>query len=71
MIKKVVDHRFFKKMARCDAVIEVYSNLNLSEEQRVIRGFESEDIDYILNYAQNLNTEVVVYLYDLNSKPLK
>lgn len=71
MIKKVVDNRVYGRTAQCDAVIERYSALNLPEEQLIIRGFESEYIDYILNYANNLKIEVIVYIYDLNSKPLK
>jgi hypothetical protein len=71
MIKKVIDHRLYSSTAQCDAVIEIFSKLNLSEEQRIIKGFESENIDYILNYAEQLNYYVIVYLYDLNSKPLK
>jgi len=71
MIKKIIDHRSYNKTARCDAVIEVYSNLKLSEEHRIIRGFESYEINYILDYAHKLKIEVIVYLYDLNSKPLK
>jgi hypothetical protein len=71
MIKKVIDHRLYSGTAQCDAVIEIFSKLNLSEEQRIIKGFESENIDYILNYAEQLNYYVIVYLYDLNSKPLK
>lgn len=71
MIKKVIDHRLYKKTKQCDAVVEIFSNLNLSEEQRIIRGFESQDIDYILEYAEKLKYYVIVYIYDLNSKPLK
>jgi hypothetical protein len=71
MIKKVIDHRFYRNTARCDAVLEIFSNLKLSEEHRIIKGFESEDIDYILDYAEKLKYYVIVYLYDLNSKPLK
>jgi hypothetical protein len=71
MIMKVVDHRKYKNTKQCDAVLEIFTTLNLSEENRVIKGFESEDIDYILNFANNLKMKVIVYLYDLNSKPLK
>ena len=71
MIKKIIDHRSHNRTARCDAVLEVHSNLKLSEEHRIVKGFESEEIDYILDYAHNLKIEVIVYLYDLNSKPLK
>lgn len=71
MIKKIIDHRHYNRTARCDAVLEVYSNLKLPEEHRIIKGFESEEIEYILDYANKLKIEVIVYLYDLNSKPLK
>jgi hypothetical protein len=71
MIKRVIDHRTYSPTKQCDAVLEIFTNLNLSEESRVIKGFESEDIEYILQFAQNLKMIVVVYLYDLNSKPLK
>jgi hypothetical protein len=71
MIKKVVDHRHFKNGRQCDAVLEIFTTLDLSEENRVIKGFESEDIEYILQFAQSLKMQVIVYLYDLNSKPLK
>lgn len=68
---KVIDHRNYKNTKQCDAVLEIFTTLNLSEENRVIKGFESEDIEYILNFANNLKMKVIVYLYDLNSKPLK
>lgn len=71
MIMKVIDHRNYKNTKQCDAVLEIFTTLNLSEENRVIKGFESEDIEYILNFANNLKMKVIVYLYDLNSKPLK
>jgi hypothetical protein len=71
MIKKVIDHRFYKNTKQCDAVLEIFSNLKLSEEHRIIKGFESENIEYILDYAEKLKYYVIVYLYDLNSKPLK
>jgi uncharacterized linocin/CFP29 family protein len=71
MIKRVIDNRKFRAGTRCDAVVEVFTNLNLSEDHKVIRGFESEEIDYILQFSQNLKIQVIVYLYDLNSKPLK
>jgi len=71
MIKKVIDNRFYRNTAKCDAVVEIFSNLKLSEEHKIIRGFEAQDIDYILDYAENLKYYVIVYLYDLNSKPLK
>lgn len=70
MIKKVIDHRIFRT-SKCDAVLEIFTNLNLSEENRIIKGFESEEIDYILQFADHLKMPVIVYLYDLNSKPLK
>jgi hypothetical protein len=71
MIKRVIDHRSFKGGRQCDAVLEIFTTLDLSEENRVIKGFESEDIDYILQFAQSLKMLVIIYLYDLNSKPLK
>ena len=71
MIKGVVDNRVFKNGNHCDAVIEIFTSLNLSEEHKIIKGFESEEIDYIFKFAQSLKIEVIVYLYDLNSKPLK
>jgi len=71
MIKKIVDHRSYPKTALCDAVLEISTNLNLSEEDRIIKGFESEELDYILRYAQDISKAVIVYIYDLNSKPLK
>jgi hypothetical protein len=71
MIKQIVDHRYYPKTSLCDAVLEICTNLSLSEEDRIIKGFESEEIDYILRYAQNLSKNVIVYIYDLNSKPLK
>jgi hypothetical protein len=71
MIKKIIDHRNYNKTLKCDAVLEIYSNLKLSEEHRIIKGFESEEVDYILDYAHKLKIEIIVYLYDLNSKPLK
>lgn len=71
MIKKIVDHRHYSKTSLCDAVLEISTNLNLKEEDRIIKGFESEELDYILRYAQNLPKMIVVYIYDLNSKPLK
>ena len=71
MIKKIVDHRYYPKTSLCDAVLEISTNLNLSEEDRIIKGFESEELDYILRYAQDLSKLVIVYIYDLNSKPLK
>lgn len=71
MIKKIVDHRHYSKTSLCDAVLEISTNLTLSEEDRIIKGFESEELDYILRYAQNLPKMIVVYIYDLNSKPLK
>jgi len=70
MIKKVIDHRTLKS-SKCDAVLEIFTSLNLSEDNRVIKGFESEEIEYILHFAHKLNMMVIVYLYDLNSKPLK
>ena len=71
MIVKVVDNRYYKNTKQCDAVLEIFTKLNLSEENRIIKGFESEEIEYILNFANNLKMKVIVYLYDLNSKPLK
>lgn len=71
MIKKVVDNRGSFKSDICDAVIEIFSSINLNEEDRIIRGFESESIEYIFSYAQRQKEQVLVYLYDLNSKPLK
>lgn len=71
MIKKIIDHRYYPKTPLCDAVLEISSNLMLSDEDRIIKGFESEELDYILQYAQDLPKLVVVYIYDLNSKPLK
>lgn len=71
MIKRVIDHRSLKGGRQCDAVLEIFTTLDLSEESRVIKGFESEDIDYILQFAQSLKMLVIIYLYDLNSKPLK
>lgn len=71
MIKGVIDNRIFKTGTHCDAVVEVYTSLQLSEDQKIIRGFESEEIEYIFQFAQNLKIQVIVYLYDLNSKPLK
>jgi len=68
---RVVDHRHFKGTKQCDAVLEIFTSLNLSEENRIIKGFESEDIEYILDFANHLKMKVIVYLYDLNSKPLK
>ena len=71
MIKKIVDHRCYPQTSLCDAVLEISTSLNLSEEDRIIKGFESEELDYILRYAQSLSKVVIVYIYDLNSKPLK
>lgn len=71
MIKKIVDHRHYSKTSLCDAVLEISTNLILSEEDRIIKGFESEELDYILRYAQDLPEIIIVYIYDLNSKPLK
>jgi hypothetical protein len=71
MIKKVVDNRGSFKSDICDAVIEISSSINLIEEDRIIKGFEAESIEYIFSYAQKKKEQVIVYLYDLNSKPLK
>jgi hypothetical protein len=71
MIKKVIDNRGNFKSDICDAVIEISSSIILNEEDRVVKGFEAESVEYIFSYAQKYKEPVIVYLYDLNSKPLK
>lgn len=71
MVNKVVDHRTDYITKTCDAVIELDSSDDLSYEGRIVTGFQSESVDYILSVAARLEDFVNVFLYDLNSKPLK
>lgn len=71
MLNKVIDNRTDYSTKTCDAVIELDSPDSLSYEKRIVAGFQAEPIGYILGVAARLNAMVNVYLYDLNSKPLK
>ena len=65
---------FFKQIElilTCLNIVSVSSSIILNEEDRVVKGFEAENIEYIFSYAQKHKELVIVYLYDLNSKPLK
>ena len=65
----LVDHRTTYKTEKCDAVIEKQNSSDLIDP--VIKGFESQEISVVLGFAKDLRESVVVYLYDINSKPLK
>ena len=67
----MIDNRGNFKSDICDAVIEISSSIILNEEDRIVKGFEAESVEYIFSYAQKYKEPVIVYLYDLNSKPLK
>ncbi len=69
MIKKVIDNRVLSPTRLCDAVVELDTRLNLTN--KVIEYFQAYDLDQILLMANNLKEDVIVYIYDLNSKPLK
>jgi len=71
MLNKVIDNRTDYSIKICDAVIELDSSDNLSYEEKIVAGFQAEQVDYILGVAARLKKMVNVYLYDLNSKPLK
>lgn len=71
MIKKIVDNRLLKPTKLCDAVVEIDTNLNLPEHKRIIRYFQAYDVQDVLLISNSLNEGVIVYIYDLNSKPLK
>ncbi len=71
MIKKIVDNRLLKPTKLCDAVVEIDTNLNLPENKRIIRYFQAYDVQDVLLISNSLNEGVIVYIYDLNSKPLK
>lgn len=71
MIKKIVDNRLLAPTKLCDAVVEIHTNLNLPEEKRIVRYFESYEVDEVLLYSNSINEGVIVFIYDLNSKPLK
>lgn len=66
---RIVDNRTYKT-EKCDAVVE-QDRGSLQSGCHIIKGFESQEISDILDYAKNINIAVVVYLYDLDSKPLK
>lgn len=71
MLNKVIDNRTDYSTKICDAVIELNSSDDLSYEEKIIAGFQAEPVDYILGVAARFGKTVDVYLYDLNSKPLK
>jgi len=71
MLNKVIDNRTDYSIKICDAVIELDYSDNLSYEEKIVAGFQAEQVDYILGVAARLKKRVNVYLYDLNSKPLK
>lgn len=71
MLNQVIDNRTDYSIKICDAVIELDSSDNLSYEEKIVAGFQAEQVDYILGVAARLKKMVNVYLYDLNSKPLK
>lgn len=68
MIKNIIDNRNYK-IGPCDAVIEL-DGIEL-EDYSILHDFESEEVDYILDIANNIKSDVSVFIYDLNSKPLK
>jgi hypothetical protein len=64
---KIIDNRTGHITSKCDAVIEEVTENTVE----VIKGFVSQDIISVLDYAMFLNKKVIIYLYDVNSKPLK
>ncbi len=71
MIKKIVDNRVLKPTKLCDAVVEIDTTLRLPENKRILRYFQAYDIQEVLLISNSLIESVIVYIYDLNSKPLK
>lgn len=71
MVNKVVDHRTDLSIKICDAVLELASLEPMSYERKIVTGFQAEPVAYIMSAADKLYETVNVYLYDLNSKPLK
>jgi hypothetical protein len=70
MAIRIIDNRTTYKTEKCDAVIEQEKSHNDSASF-IIKGFESQEIQIVIDYAKRLKEDTVIYLYDINSKPLK
>ena len=68
MTVRIIDNRTHKT-SFCDAVIEL-DDIEL-EDYSIIDDFESEEVERVLAIASSIKSDVSVYIYDLNSKPLK
>jgi hypothetical protein len=73
VIKNIIDNRTFKNTSKCDALVFKRSNNGkyLFDEDDIVACYESIDIDELLETAVSSKIEVIVIIYDLNSKPLK
>ena len=73
MIKNIIDNRTFKNTSKCDSLVFKRSNNGtyLFDEEDIVASYESIDIDDLLQVCTSAQTEVVIIIYDLNSKPLK
>lgn len=73
MIKNIIDNRAFKNTSKCDSLVFRRSNNGayLFGEEDIAASYESIEIDDLLQICSSVQAEVVVVIYDLNSKPLK
>jgi hypothetical protein len=72
MITKIYDNRKFQDCDVCDFVIEeAHDKIDIIGSGKILSYGTNEKIFDVLNFAKNIFKKCVVYIYDLNSKPLK
>lgn len=73
MIKNIIDNRTYKNTSKCDSLIFKKSRVGsfLLQDCDIVACYESIEIDDLLQIAASAEMELVVIIYDLNSKPLK
>ena len=73
MIKNIIDNRHYKNTAKCDALVFEASESGdyTFDESDIVAYYQAIDIDELIKICISAKTEVVVVIYDLNSKPLK
>lgn len=72
MITKVYDNRHFRDSDVCDFVVEeADEKIDILGNGKILAYGTNELISDVLSFAKKIFKKCVVYIYDLNSKPLK
>ena len=72
MITKIYDNRHFKNCDLCDFVIEeADEKVDIIGNGNILAYGTNESISDVLSFGKKIFKKCVIYIYDLNSKPLK